>query len=162
VLTGVGVSARDDPASRGLGGNGGAQGDNPSDGESGTSAAAIVDPATNQVRATLALPFDVGIPVVLDRKVRFGGYRGARPILVRAVADTPDLGHAMGGMLIETDGRHIYVPTADRVDVLVVDAVTYTVTATIHTAGSDAVASGGGAVWTVGHNDLLQRFDVKA
>jgi hypothetical protein len=45
--------------------------------------------------------------------------------------------------------------------VLVVDGVTYTVTATIHTAGSDAVAFEGGAVWTVGHNDLLQRFDVK-
>jgi hypothetical protein len=45
---------------------------NENDAESGTSAAAIVD---------------VGVPVVFDRTVRFGGYRGARPILVPAVVD---------------------------------------------------------------------------
>jgi hypothetical protein len=157
---------------------------NEADGESGTSAAAIVDPATNKVVARVDLPVDVGVPVVLDHAVVFAGYGGSRPVRIpvvrhavffpgaggsRAVvvdpttwtvAAVPDLGRAMSGSLIVTDGRCIYIPEADGVDVLVVDASTYTVTATIHTLGSNAVAVDAGALWAVGDDDLLQGFSV--
>ena len=48
-------------------------------GQTGTSAAAFVDPTTNQVLATVPLPVDVGYVAVLDDAVFFPGCGRHRP-----------------------------------------------------------------------------------
>ena len=50
-------------------------------GESGASVAAFVDPATNQIAATIPLPADVNVPIVLDDKVLFPPL-GSEPAVV--------------------------------------------------------------------------------
>ena len=63
-------------------------------GQSGTSAAAFVDPTTNAVLATVPLPVDVGGPVLLPDSIFFAGYQGSTATVVdRAtwtVTATPD------------------------------------------------------------------------
>jgi glutamine cyclotransferase len=139
-------------------------------GESGASVAAFVDPATNGVLATVDLPVDVGVPVVLDEMVYFNGASHA-VVVDRAtwtVADTPELGtRSSGGSQPAYDGTSIYVIVEKR-DVVVVDPSTFEITETIEAfdfamplgnqVNSLAVAPG--ALWVV--NDeagILQRFD---
>ena len=139
---------------------------NEDDGESGNSAAAFVNPATNQVFATVDLPVDVGVPVVLDNAVFFAGWGGSKGVVVdRAswtVTDTPDLGAVTKGSLIVTDGSSIFVPTdCCPKDVLVVDAATFEVTASIEPLGNNALAVLDGSLWTADLDfGLVQRFDV--
>jgi hypothetical protein len=136
-------------------------------GESGTSAAAFVDPATNTVLATVPLPVDVGGPVVLPDAVFFPGYGGSTAVIVdRAtwtVSATPDLGVAGGGEGQPAfDGESIYVSTADHRDVLRVDGSTFTVTDTIQPLGVNAVLVDGGSLWIARGQpyDVVQRFDI--
>ena len=56
---------------------------NQDDGESGASAAAFIDPATNTVVAEVDLPVDVNVPVVTDDAVFFPGNRQRRRRLRR-------------------------------------------------------------------------------
>ena len=55
---------------------------NEDDGESGTSVAGFVDPATDQVQATLSLPVDTGVPIVLDDRVVLPGRGGPTTVVV--------------------------------------------------------------------------------
>jgi hypothetical protein len=62
------------------------------------------------------------------------------------------------------DGRRIYL-TADRVDLIVIDAGTYEVVDTIEpltiVAGPNALAVGAGGLWVAGGaSGILQRFDI--
>jgi hypothetical protein len=136
-------------------------------GESGTSAAAFVDPATNTVLATVRLPVDVGGPVALPDAVFFPGYGGSTAVIVdRAtwtVSATPDLGVAGGGEGQPAfDGESIYVSTSDHQDVLRVDSATFTVTDTIEPLGVNAVLVDGGSLWIARGqpHDVVQRFDI--
>jgi hypothetical protein len=140
---------------------------NEDEGESGTSAAAFIDPATNQRFATVNLPVDVGVPVVLDGAVFFAGYAGSTAVVIdRATwtsTATPDLGRPTGGSLLATDGDRIFVPThhTGPQDVLVVDAATFAVTDTIESLGNNSVAVLDGALWTAdAHFDVVQRHDI--
>ena len=80
--------------------------------QSGAAAATFVDPASNQVLATVALPVDVAYPAVLDDAVFFPGQDGATAVVVdRAtwtVTATPDLGRSTRVGLTATDGARIY------------------------------------------------------
>jgi hypothetical protein len=141
---------------------------NEDESESGTSAAAFVDPATNAVVATVPLPVDVGVPAVLDDAVFFGGHGGPTAVVIDratwSVAATPELGRPTGGSLVVTDGERIFVPTyyaSGPKDVLVVDAGTFAVKDTIEPLGNNAVALLDGALWTAdGQFNMVQRHDV--
>ena len=138
-------------------------------GESGTSAAAFIDPTTNQPLATIGLPADVTVPVVLDDAVFFPGQMGNRNVVVDrstwTVTATPDYGREVGGAGgARFDGRSIYL-IADGVDVLVIDAHTYELTDTIEPLTFvdriNALAVGPGALWVAtGSAGILQRFDI--
>ncbi len=138
---------------------------NEDDGESGNSAAAFIDPVTNEVQATIDLPVDVGVPAVLEDDVFFPGWGGSTAVVVdRAgwtVTDTPDLGRSTAGSLVVTDGQRIFVPTdCCPKDVLVVDAATFEVVATIEPLGNNALALVDGTLWTADSDfGLVQRFD---
>lgn len=142
---------------------------NEDDGQSGTETAAFIDPATNQLLATVDLPVDVGVPVVLDEVVFFCRLRrihrrGRRPA-TWAVTATPDLGRATGGSLVASDDQRTFVATDGNPgpkEVLVVDASTFAVTDTIEPLGNNAVALLDGSHWT-GDNDysLVPRHDLE-
>jgi len=136
-------------------------------GESGTSAAAFVDPAANAVLATVPLPGDVGGPAVLPDSVFFAGYGGSTGAVVDrttwTVTSTPDLGVASGGSPNPgVDGQSIYIPADGQRDVLRVDSTTFTITGTIEPLGANAVLVDDGALWVaVGQPvDAVQRFDI--
>ena len=136
-------------------------------GESGTSAAAFVDPATNTVLATVPLPADVGGPAVLPDAVFFAGYGGPIGAVVDrttwTVTATPDLGFASGGSPNPgVAGDSIYIPAAGHLDVLRVDSTTFTVTDTIEPLGVNAVLVDDGALWVAAGQpvDAVQRFDL--
>jgi hypothetical protein len=140
---------------------------NEDDGESGASAAAFVDPATNTVLATVALPVDVGGPAVLPDSVFFPGYLGSTAAVVdRAtwtVSATPELGVAGGGSgQPALDEESIYVSTSDRSDVIRVDSTTFTVTDTIEPLGVNALLVDNSALWVAAGapSDIVQRFDL--
>jgi len=133
-------------------------------GQSGTAAAAFVDPTSNQVLATVALPVDVAYPAVLDNAVFFPGSDGSTAVVVDrstwTVIATPDLGRSTRIGLTATDGARIYVRVAGNRDVLVVDAGTYTVVDTIETLANVASVLLDGSLWTAGSWDgLMQRHD---
>jgi hypothetical protein len=136
---------------------------NGDDGESGSAAAAFVDPVTNQLLGTVDLPIDVNIGIVLDDSVFFAGNQGSRSVVVDrgtwTVRATHDLGRPTAGGTIEADATSVYVPTADNRDVLVVDTHTFAVTDTIETLGVHSVAVHDGALWTAISDGFLQRFD---
>jgi hypothetical protein len=137
---------------------------NENEGESGTSAAAIVDGSTNETLATVALPVDVGVPVVVDDDLFFPGHLGAVSVAVQrsdwTIRSTHDLGRPTGGSLTVTDGSQIFVP-ADGIDVLVVDASTYEVVDTIETQGANGVALLDDSLWTAASlAGVAQRFDL--
>ena len=134
-------------------------------GESGTSAAAFVDPTANAVIATVDLPVDVGVPVVLDEHVFLPG--GSQAVVVDrntwSVTAVPDLGRVTGGSQTAFDGTSIYVPTAwpDHA-VLVVDGTTFAVTDTIEPLGVNSViVDDAGNLWVAKGQPInaVQRFD---
>jgi hypothetical protein len=136
-------------------------------GQSGTSAAAFVDPKTNAVLATVPLPVDVGGPVLLPDSLFFAGYQGSTGVVVdRAtwtVKATPDLGVPGGGTgQSVADGTSIYVVTEDEQDVLRVDSTTFAVTDTIRPLGANAIVIDDGALWVARGQpvDIAQRFDL--
>jgi hypothetical protein len=136
--------------------------DDPS--ESGTAAAAFVDPTSNHVLATVALPVDVAYPAVLHDAVFFPGAGGATAVVVDrgtwTVTATPDLGRPTRVGLTATDGARIYVPVSGYRDVIVVDADTYAVVDTIETLGNAAPVLLDGSLWTADSWDaLIQRHD---
>ncbi len=133
--------------------------------QSGVAAAAFVDPATNQVLATVPLPVDVGYVAVLDDAVFFPSHGGSTAVVIdRAtwtVTATPDLGVATAGGLTATDGARIYVPVSGHRDVVVVDAETFAVVDTIESLGNNAPVLLDGSLWTVDSWDgLMQRHDL--
>jgi outer membrane protein assembly factor BamB len=139
---------------------------NQDDGSSGTSAAAFVDPATNEVLSTLDLPVDAGPNLVIfDDLVFLSGEHESTAVVVDRdtwnITATPDLGRPTGGGTVATDGTRIYVPTADGQDLLVVDADTFAVVDTIEPLSVHSVEVVDGALWTA-HFDhgVLQRFDL--
>ena len=100
---------------------------NEDDGESGTSAAAFVDPATNQLLATTALPVDVTVPIVLGDAVFLPANSGTQNVVVdRAtwtVTATPDYGRSIRASQMAHAGRSIY---------LIADVYTLFVTLDVH------------------------------
>jgi DNA-binding beta-propeller fold protein YncE len=130
------------------------------DGGSAPATVSIVDPARDQLVATINLPVKVGVPAVLDDTVVFPGCRGSRAVAIdratwRVIA-TPDLGRATAGSRPAFDGHSLYFATAHHHDLLVVDPSTYTVTDTIEPLDNAAIIDDG-SLWTVGHDDVLQR-----
>jgi hypothetical protein len=133
-------------------------------------AAAMIDPATNQVLATVPLPTDVMMPVVYDDRVFFAGNLTSKAVVVDradwSISSTPDLGRVTHGGGIATDGDSIYIPTEDGFpkDVLVVDAVTYEVVDTIEPLDLNALAlDDDGSLWVAsGRLGVVQRFDLPA
>lgn len=141
---------------------------NEDEGESGTSAVAFVDPATNTVLATVPLPVDVGGPVALPDAVFFPGYGGSTAVIVdRAtwtISATPDLGVAGGGEGQPAfDGESIYFGNEAHQDVVRVDSATFTVTGIIEPLGVNAVLVDGGSLWIARGQpyDVVQRFDIE-
>jgi hypothetical protein len=141
---------------------------NEDEGESGSSAAAFVDPATNAVLATTPLPGDVTVPIVLDDTVFFPANRGVANAVVDratwAVTATPDYGREIGGSQGAFYGESIYL-IADRSDVIVVDAQTYEQTGVLEplkiVAPVNSLAITPGALWVAtGDSGVLQRFDI--
>ena len=131
-------------------------------------AAAMIDPATNQVLATIPLPVDVIMPVVFDDRVFFAGnFTSTAVVIDRAdwsITSTPDLGRVSHGGSIDTDGNSIFIPTEDGFpkDVLVVDATTYEVVDTIEPLDLNALAvDDNGSLWVAsGRMGVAQRFDL--
>ena len=141
---------------------------NEDDGESGTSAAAFIDPATNEVLATADLPADVTVPIVLDDAVFLPANEGTLNVVVdRAtwtVTATPDYGREIGAARWpSTAGRSTSWPT-------VWTSSSSTPTATSSTTSIEpltivdrvnALAAGPGALWVAtGDAGILQRFDI--
>ncbi|HET9665373.1 MAG TPA: hypothetical protein VFP09_01395 [Desertimonas sp.] len=129
-------------------------------GQSGAAAAAFVDPGTNAVLATIAVPVDVTIGVVLDDAVFLAGESGSKAVVVdRAtwtVSRTPDLGRDTGALGTgETDGTSVYVPTLDQRDVLVVDASTFAVTDVVETLGVHCVTVQDDSLWVAGYDGYV-------
>jgi streptogramin lyase len=129
-------------------------------------ATVMIDPATNEVLATIALPVDVLAPAVFDDRVFFAGHETPTAVVVDrstwTVASTHDLGRGTGGGGIVSDGESIFVPTDDAPfnDVLVVDADTYEIVETIEPLDVNHVALLDGSLWsTDGTFDVAQRFD---
>jgi hypothetical protein len=142
-------------------------------GEPGASVAALVDPASNSVRATVALPVDVGKPTVVDEVVFFPGTEGSSSVVVDrttgTIVSTPDLGrpfvHSNDSAF---DGTHLYVMVEGR-DIAVVDPATFQIVDTIEPMDFDpplgvqinALALSPGALWVVNdESSILQRFDL--
>jgi hypothetical protein len=141
-------------------------------GESGASVAAFVDPATNQISATIDLPADVNVPVVLDDQVLFPP-QGTEPAVVvdRAtwtVVSRIDVGEGSGSQPA-FDGKSAYfITVGPEHNITVIDPETLEVTETIEAFEFDAPFDGGinsiaaspGAIWVVNNaTNLLQRFD---
>jgi hypothetical protein len=138
---------------------------NEDDGESRASAAVFLDPATNELLAELELPVDVGVPVVLDDRVFFPGVDGPTAVVVDrdswTVGDAADYGRPTGGSQPAFDGSVIYLPTKDKMEILVVDPTSYAVVDTIRPLEANSVvAADGGGVWTASNTiNFVQRFD---
>jgi hypothetical protein len=133
--------------------------------QSGTSAAAFVDPTSNEMIATVDLPVDVAYPAVLESAVFFPGESGSTAVVVDrsswTVSATPDLGRPSRMGLTATAGERIYVPLVGNLDVAVVDAKTFTVVDTVETLGSVAVVVLDGSMWVAdSHYGLMQRHDL--
>jgi hypothetical protein len=141
-------------------------------GESGTSTAALVDPATNSVTGTIALPVDVGKPTVIGDNVFFPAIEGSTSVVIDrvsgAITSTPDIGrpyvHSSDSAY---DGTHLYVIVEGR-DIAVVDPATFEIVDTIKPMDLDpplgvqvnALALGPDALWVVNdQSSILQRFD---
>jgi sugar lactone lactonase YvrE len=141
-------------------------------GESGASVAAFVDPATNQIAATIDLPADVNVPVVLDDEVLFPP-SGSEPAVVvdratHTVTSRIDVGEGWGSQPA-FDGTSVYfITVGDGHNITVIDPETLAITETIEAFDFDApfggrpnaLATSPGALWVVSEDaNLLQRFD---
>ena len=137
---------------------------NQDDGESGSSAAAFIDPATNAVVAGVDLPVDVGVPVVEDDAVFFPGYGNAGAASVDRQSWTVtehDLGVPLEGSQSTTDGTFIYVPTADRQGIVVFDAGSNEVVDKIEVLDVNSVVATAGGLWVADNSfGYLQRLDL--
>jgi hypothetical protein len=138
---------------------------NEDDAESAASTASIIDGSTNESLATIDLPVDVGVPVVLDDAVFFPGWGGSVAVVVQrsdwTVASTHDLGRTTSGSLAVTDGSRVFIPRSDEFDVLVVDAETYDLIDTIESQGANGLALLDGSLWTAAaYAGVTQRFDL--
>jgi hypothetical protein len=131
----------------------------------GASAAAFIDPATNAVVAGVDLPVNVGVPVVEDDAVFFPGYGNAGAASVDRQSwtvtehelDVPPL----GGSQSTTDGTFIYVPTANRLDIVVIDARSNEVVDNIEVLDVNSVVATAEGLWVVDNSfGYLQRFDL--
>lgn len=129
--------------------------------------AAFIDPTTNELLATLALPVDVLAPAIFDDVVFFAGNFNSTAVVVDrdgwTVASTHDLGRIAHGGGIATDGSSIFIPTKDGFpnDVLVVDATTYEVVDTITPLDVNGVAVEDGSLWVTHETfNVVQRFDL--
>jgi hypothetical protein len=132
--------------------------------QSGASAAAFVDPSTNRLLATVDLPVDVTVGIVLDDAVFFPGENGSKAVVVDRATwttrSTPDLGRPTGALgTVEADATSVYVPTLDQRDVLVVDTTTFDVVDTVETLGVHSVTVQDGSLWVAFYDGFLQRFD---
>ena len=132
-------------------------------------AAAMIDPATNQVLATIPLPMDLFAPAVFDDRVFFAGNMTSTAVVIDranwSIESTHDLGRATHGGGVVTDGDFIYLPTEDGFpkDVLVVDANSYEVVDTIEPLDLNGLALDGNSLWvTSGRLAVAQRFDLPA
>jgi hypothetical protein len=126
--------------------------------------AAFVDPATNMVVGQTELPAPVFFATVQPDTVFFAGWESAQAAVVdRAtwtLTSTPDLGRPTVGGTLATDGTSIYVPAADSREVLVIDAVTFTIVDTIEPIDPWSVAVDGDGLWIVEDGGpVAQRFD---
>jgi hypothetical protein len=135
-------------------------------GESSNSAAAFVDPTTNTVLATVALPVDVGGVALLPGAAFLPGYLGSTGVLVDrttwTITATPDLGVPGGGAgQPALDGESIYIVTADET-VQRVNSTTFAVTDTVEPLGVNAITVVDGALWVAQGQpvDAVQRFDL--
>jgi hypothetical protein len=141
-------------------------------GESGASAAAMIEPATNSVRTTIDLPVDVGRPTVFGTQLFFPAEQGSTSVVVDIstgnIAATPDLGRPyVHANPTAYDGTHLYALVDGR-DIVVVDPTTFDVVETIEPMDFNppfgvqvnSFVIDQGALWVV--NDasaILQRFD---
>jgi hypothetical protein len=142
-------------------------------GESGTSRATFLDPATNTAIAAVDLVADAAVPVVLDDVVFFPPQFGTQASVIDrstwTVTSAPDLGRFIdGGSQGAFDGTSIYV-VADKDKptgtIAVIDPTTFEVTGEILAVGSDlglnSLAATPGTLWAVNNGGgLLQRFDI--
>lgn len=136
-------------------------------GESGNSAAAVVDPTSNIVLATVSLPVDVMGPAITPTSLVFPGYGGSVAAVVDrgnwAVTQTPDLGVAGGGAgQAEYDGESIYIVSDDEMRVVRVDAESLEVVETFEPLGVNGMVVVDGALWTAKGQpvDAVQRFAI--
>jgi hypothetical protein len=128
-------------------------------------AAAFIDPATNNVIGRTELPAPVLFATVQPHTVFFAGWETAEAAVVErvtwTVTSTPDLGRPTAGGTLATDGTSIYVPAADSLGVLVVDASTFEVVDTIEPITPYSVAIEGDGLWIVeAGGAIAQRFDL--
>lgn len=136
-------------------------------GESGVSAATVVDAATNTVLAGIDLPVDVGVPIVLDEAVFFVGQLGSTAVVVGrddwGVRSTPDLGRQTGSSQNAFDGTAMYVGADDdgASVILVIDPETFEVVDTIEPLDVNSLDVLDGSLWTAGGDrDIVHRFDL--
>lgn len=130
-------------------------------------ATVMIDPATNEVLATIALPAQMVFPAILDDSVFFAGNGNSTAVTIDrstwTIAATYDLGRTTGGGGIVTDGTSIFVPTDEQSpnDVLVVDTSSFDVVGVVEPLDVNHLALLDGSLWiTDGTFDVVQRFDL--
>ena len=136
---------------------------NEDDGESGASAAALIDPATNAVLHTVALPIDGLVPVVLDDKVYMPGNGSAWAVTIdRAsgeIAEAPSLRARVRGSQTAFDGEFIYLPAKDTDEIIVVNADTLEVSEVPQTLGVNSIVVHDGELWSANNvSGFVQAF----
>ena len=136
---------------------------NEDSGESGTSAAALIDPATNTVLHTVALPIDGLVPVVLDDKVFLPGNGSTQAVTIDrttgAVTEAPSLSAPVSDSQPAFDGEFIYLPARDNDRIIAVDAETLKVSEIIQTLGVNSVVVHDGELWTANNvSGFVQAF----
>jgi len=137
---------------------------NEDDGESGASAAAFIDPATNAVVAETDLPVDVNVPVVTDDSIFFPGYgnSGAASVDRQSWTVTEhELDVRLGGSQSTTDGTFIYVPTADKLAIAVIDARSRQVVDKMEPLDVNSLVATEDGLWVVDNMfGYLHRYDL--
>lgn len=138
---------------------------NEDDGESGTSAAVLVDPATNAVLHTVSLPMDALTPIVLDGVVYMPGNGSDDAATIDratgAVSAAPSLGRAARGSQAASNGDLIFVPAKDSDEIVVVDTATFEVRDTWLTLGLNSLDVLDDRLWTANNvGGFTQAFDL--
>jgi hypothetical protein len=129
---------------------------NQDDGESRSSAAALIDPTTNSVQHTVELPIDVLVPAVSADAVYFPGLLNARAVVIDRqsgdVTEAPPLGHVVFGAQVAQHGSSIYVPVKSEQGILAVDASTFEVTDFFHVLGVNSLIAIDDTLWVADNN----------